>query len=237
VNMIERLSKISDDNRAFLDGRYYEVVKSGGVGERVFVWARNRIYSDFLATCSPAASDSILDVGISDVLNDGANVLERLYPHPEQITACGLGEAPEFQEVFPLVKYRRVKPHQPLPFGDKSFDIATSNAVLEHVGSRDNQARFVKELVRLARRVFITVPHRFFPIEHHTAIPLAHWTNVSFRVACTLAGKKNWARENELILMSSRRLSSLVPPDLPFRIGYTGVRLGPFSSNLFLTIG
>ena len=40
--MIERLSNVSDDNRTFLDGRYYEVVKPGGVGERVFVWARIR---------------------------------------------------------------------------------------------------------------------------------------------------------------------------------------------------
>jgi hypothetical protein len=89
--------------------------------------------------------------------------------------------------------------------------------------------------VRLARRVFITVPHRFFPIEHHTAIPLAHWTKC--RLSSRLrASKSNWAREDELILMSSRRLSSLVPAGLPFHVGYTGVRFGPFSSNLYLTI-
>ena len=31
----------------------------------------------------PSHSDQVLDVGVSDVVNDGANVLERSYPHQE----------------------------------------------------------------------------------------------------------------------------------------------------------
>jgi SAM-dependent methyltransferase len=219
-----------------IDERYYEVTKPGSFGERLMVRARRRIYADFVARCSPKKADTILDVGVSDMLNDGANVLERLYPYPEQITACGLGEAREFQVAFPQTRYRQVQPNAPLPFADKSFDIAISNAVLEHVGSPENQARLVAEMVRVARRVFISVPHRFFPIEHHTAIPLAHWTDTGFRLACTLTGKQKWAREEELILMSSRQLVSLVPRGVSYRIGRTGLLLGPFSSNLYLAI-
>jgi hypothetical protein len=219
-----------------LDDRYYEVVKPGTVARRVFVSARNHIFADFLAACSPTPNESILDVGISDVLNDAANFLERLYPWPQQITACGLGEAHEFQAAFPLVSYRQIKPDEALPFADKSFDLAISNAVLEHAGSREKQVRFVSQMVRVARRAFITVPNRFFPIEHHTLIPLAHWTDGSFRVACALTGKQKWGRADQLILMSSRRLSSLVPPSLPFRVDFTGIRLGPFSSNLYIII-
>ena len=44
----------------------------------------------------PSASDEILDVGVSDVINDGANVLERSYPHQHKITACGLGKEVTF---------------------------------------------------------------------------------------------------------------------------------------------
>jgi hypothetical protein len=220
-----------------LDDRYYEVVKPGSVARRVFVSARNRIYADFLAACSPTPTETILDVGISDVLNDAANFLERLYPCPKQITACGLGEAREFQAAFPLVKYQQIKLDEALPFADESFDLAISNAVLEHAGSREKQVRFVRQMVRVARRVFITAPNRFFPIEHHTLIPLAHWTDASFRIACALAGKQKWCRQDELILMSPRRLVSLVPPGLPSRVGFTGLRLGPFSSNLYLAIG
>src|SRR2546426_6399400 len=117
-----------------VDERYYEVATPGSLSERLLIEARDRIYADFLAACSPRPSDTILDVGVSDVLNDGANMLERLYPHPSQITACGLGEAKEFQSAFAAVCYRQVAPRAPLPFAEKSFDVATSNAVLEHVG-------------------------------------------------------------------------------------------------------
>jgi SAM-dependent methyltransferase len=219
-----------------VDQRYYEVAKPGSLSERLMIRARDRIYADFLATCSPKPAETILDVGVSDVLNDGANVLERLYPNQEQITACGLGEATEFQAAFPRVRYRRVAPGGPLPFANKSFDVATSNAVLEHVGSRENQARFIAEMVRVARRVFISVPHRFFPVEHHTAIPLAHWTDTTWFLACAVTGKQKWSQDKELILMSARHLSSLVPPGSAHQVGYTGLLLGPFSSNLFLAI-
>ena len=219
-----------------VDQRYYEVAKPGSLSERLMIRARDRIYADFLATCSPKPAETILDVGVSDVLNDGANVLERLYPNQEQITACGLGEATEFQAAFLRVRYRRVDTGEPLPFANKSFDVATSNAVLEHVGSRENQARFIAEMVRVARRVFISVPHRFFPVEHHTAIPLAHWTDTTWFLACAVTGKQKWSQDKELILMSARHLSSLVPPGSAHQVGYTGLLLGPFSSNLFLTI-
>ncbi len=45
----------------------------------------------------------------------------------------GLGEATDFQNAFPAVAYGRIAPDQSLPSADKSFAIATSNAVLEHV--------------------------------------------------------------------------------------------------------
>jgi methyltransferase family protein len=219
-----------------VDERYYEVLKPGSFSERLMIRARDRIYVDFLATCSPGPAETVLDVGVSDVLNDGANVLERLYPNQEQITACGLGEATEFQAAFPRVRYRQIAPGEPLPFANKSFDVATSNAVLEHIGSRENQARFIAEMMRVARRVFISVPNRFFPVEHHTAIPLAHWSDKMWLLACTITGKQKWAQDKELILMSARHLSSLVPSGSPYRVGYTGLLLGPFSSNLFLAI-
>ncbi len=87
------------------------------------------------------------------VLTDGANMLERLYPY--QKTACGLGEAKEFQSAFLQVHYRQVVPRAPLPFAEKSFDIATSNAVLEHAGGVEDQRQFVAEMARVIRRTLL----------------------------------------------------------------------------------
>ena len=63
-----------------------------------------------------------------------------------------------------------------LPFADGAFDLGFSNAVVEHVaGGRDGQRRFVHELCRVARRVFVTTPNRWFPLEVHTLLPFVHW--------------------------------------------------------------
>ena len=93
------------------------------------------MYADFLSHTAATATDSILDVGISDVINSGANFLERLYPDRSRITACGLSSAEDFREEFPECRYVQIEPNVHLPFDDGQFDIASSNAVLEHVGS------------------------------------------------------------------------------------------------------
>jgi hypothetical protein len=148
-----------------------------------------------------------------------------LYPPEADISAA------------PLVRYVQIEPNVRLPFGDNTFDIATSNAVLEHVGSLENQSFFLHELCRVARRVFISVPNRFFPVEHHTALPIAHYRNDTFRIACRIAGKSEWAREENLILMTRKRLWQLAAPiGRSVAVGYTGLPLGPFSSNLYLAI-
>lgn len=216
---------------------YYRAVQRESMAERLLVAARDQIFRDFQARMWPSPSDRILDIGVSDVVNAGANFLERCYPHPDKITACGLGEGTEFQIAFPAVGYVRIEPNVRLPFGDGSFDIATSNAVLEHVGSAQNQSFFVSELCRVAARVFISVPNRLFPIEHHTGLPMVHYADGLFQIACRLTGQSQWAREANLILMTRgrlRRIAGLTGRSV--QIGYTGLRLGPFSSNLYLAI-
>ncbi len=219
-----------------VDGKYYQVVAPRSLSERLVIAARDRIFADFMDRCRPAPSDTILDVGVSDVVNDAANVLERAYPYPERITAAGIGAGAEFRTAYPAITYRQIEANQRLPFADKSFDIASANAVLEHVGSRPHQELFVRELTRVARKVFISVPHRYFPVEHHTAIPLLHFWDASFKVACGVLEKSEWTNEENLILMSRRRLFALAAELTNPEIGYTGLRLGPFSSNLYLFV-
>jgi hypothetical protein len=220
-----------------IDHEYYTSVPANSFSERLLVLARDRIYQDFIARMTPNPSDRILDVGVSDVINSGANALERSYPHLRNVTACGLGAGHDFGRAFPDVDYRQIEPNTLLPFANGSFDIAASNAVLEHVGSLDHQFLFVSELCRVARRVFITVPNRFFPVEHHTALPIAHYHQSTFRMACEMTGQSDWAREENLILMTRKRLWRLAAPiNRSTAVGYTGLLMGPFSSNLFLAI-
>jgi ubiquinone/menaquinone biosynthesis C-methylase UbiE len=62
-----------------------------------------------------------------------------------------------------------------LPFADQSFDLVFSNSVIEHVGSRDEQARFAAEIARVGKQYWVQTPNRYFPIEHHLWTPFVHW--------------------------------------------------------------
>lgn len=219
---------------ATVDDKYYQVAGPGSLAERLVTRARDNIFTDFMRLVVPRPDFAILDVGVSDVVGEAANVLERKYPYPDRITAVGLGEARAFRAAFPQIAYRQIEPGQPLPFGDASFDVVTSNAVLEHVGSPAAQAALIAEMTRVGRSIFISVPHRMFPVEHHTAIPVLHWLDATFAPACKLLGKQEWADPANLILMTTDRLSSLRPASREASIGMTGIHLGPFSSNLYM---
>jgi len=214
------------------DGKYYKVARPRSIAEGLVIRARDQIYKDFIRVCRPRREDTILDVGISDIAGHSANFLERLYPYRNQITAVGLGTAEGFQMDFPEVRYLQIAPNARLPFDDGEFAIATSNAVLEHVGTLDNQIKFVAELSRVSQKVFISVPNRFFPIEHHTAIPILHYLDTSFALACKVTNKTEWMDSSNLILMSKSRLRALWPPQSNVQIALTGIYLGPFSSNI-----
>lgn len=217
-----------------MDERYYQVVEQDSLAQKLAVAARRRIYQTFLKFCQPQPNSRILDIGVSDTPHDIANIFERSYPHLENVTAVGLGEGMHFRRDYPPIAYHQVAPDQRLPFTDKAFDIVLSNAVLEHTGSVEKQRHFVAEHLRLGRQIFITVPNRYFPVEHHTAIPLMHYSNTTFTFACRLLGKSEWIDSERLILMTKDRLRALVPPGADYRIGTTGFNLGTFSSNLYL---
>ena len=90
------------------DGQYYEVATPGSLSEKLVAVARDRIYADFLRLCEPDASDTILDVGVSDVVGDAANVIERRYSVQNKITAVGLGPGDAFKVSFPKIHYRQM---------------------------------------------------------------------------------------------------------------------------------
>lgn len=59
--------------------------------------------------------------------------------------------------------------------GDRSFHIAHSNSVLEHVGDWGRMRKFAKELKRISEKWFIQTPNYWFPIEPHCMVPLFQW--------------------------------------------------------------
>lgn len=65
-----------------------------------------------------------------------------------------------------------------LPFSDKTFDLAFSNSVIEHVGSKGNQAKFAEEMTRVGKKIYCQTPCRLFPVDPHLTTPFLHWLPV-----------------------------------------------------------
>jgi hypothetical protein len=70
-----------------------------------------------------------------------------------------------------------------LPFRDDAFDIVFSNSVIEHVGDRESQRRFAREVMRVGRAWWVQTPNRWFPVEQHLLTPLIHWLPNSWQRA------------------------------------------------------
>ena len=160
---------------------YDEIAPPRSIGERLAIAARDRIYDDMIRHCRPGRDDAILDVGVSDVVTDAANMMERKYPYPERITAVGLGDGQAFRAAYPKVVYRRIKANRPLPFADKAFDVPSPTRCLIMSAAAPTRRHSCANSRRVANRVFISVPNRYFPVEHHTMIPLLHFWRGSFR--------------------------------------------------------
>jgi SAM-dependent methyltransferase len=215
------------------DSVYYRDGLSVPLAERLLRLARTRMYELFVDQMRPGPETTILDVGISDEENDASNFLEKLYPHRRMITAAGLGDGQQVRKHFPEISFVRITEDERLPFPDKSFDIVYSNAVLEHVGDAARRQRFLAELERVGRRVFVAVPNGWFPIEHHTALPFIHYVPSLFRAIVRRTDMKFWAQPENLDFLSARELRRAWPRG-DARVLWGGIPLGPFSSNLVL---
>jgi hypothetical protein len=205
---------------------------------RVAVRARRRMYDRFLAVTGVRPDETLLDVGTtSDQTYEGSNYLEAWYPHKRSITAVGLDDAAFLERLYPGVTFRRIEAGA-LPFADGSFDVVHSSAVLEHVGSDEQQRRFVGELARVARRaVFVTTPNRWFPIEVHTQFPLLHWLPKS-AYRRLLAGTRHsfFSREENLNLLGRGDVLRLARAIAGWTAAVEPLRLFGWPSNLMLTL-
>ena len=113
-----------------------------------------------------------------------------------------------------------------LPYDDKSFDWAFSNAVLEQVGDFEKQRRFAAEIQRVARvGYFLSTPNRAFFLDSHTYLPFYHRLPASAQrivVHVSLGLMKHWEPLN---LVTAKQLQRLFP-------GARVEKVGPFGLNL-----
>jgi len=154
--------------------------------------------------------DTILDVGVANTeYSPVANFFIKNYPFRDNITALGIGDLLKFRKTYPdisTVSYDG----KIFPFSDDQFDIAYSNAVIEHVGPFEAQEMFLKEIVRVSKRGMITTPNKHFPIEVHTKVPFVHWMRKDKFEAILRIIRKDWAAGDYMFLLAESDLKLLI---------------------------
>ncbi len=118
----------------------------------------------FRSAFPPCSYRTVLDVGgtpqIWDML-DGSYEVTLLNADPRELKS---------------ERYKRViGDGRNLQFPDKSFDLAFSNSVIEHVGNWDDMQRFASELRRVGKSFYCQTPNKWFPVEPHLGTLFLHW--------------------------------------------------------------
>jgi len=189
---------------------------------------KNRVhkFQFFMDRFNPGIEDKILDIGANDIeYSENDNMLEKLYPYKKNILVLGLHKYEEFSKRYKDIRTVTYDGNI-FPFEDKSFDFGWSNAVLEHVGDVDRQVLFIKEMVRTCKRVFLTTPNRFFPVEVHTRIPLLHYLPKRIFDRILVAIGQKWASGDYMYLLSRKKLVGILEE--------AGVKSYTIKSNRFM---
>jgi hypothetical protein len=158
------------------------------------------IFKDFVM---PTENPSVLDVGATsnEILPD-SNMFEKLYKYPDKLTAATIEDAKTLRKFYPAINVVKVKPIKEgikLPFKNKQFDIVVSWATLEHVGSYRDQEYFLNELLRVGKKIFVTIPYRGCIYEPHSGFFFLHWLPLwIFRKICKFTGREFWSYESYL---------------------------------------
>ncbi len=174
----------------------------------------------------------ILDLGATpDETRDDSNFFEKYYPWKERITIASIEDCSHIAEKYGCARFVENFSKQRLPFEDKEFDILFCSAVIEHVGTREDQRFFLQECLRVSKRVFITTPNRWFPIEMHSGMPLLHWLPWTIFQKCVLPIRGGfWADINHLNLLRKNDVLKILGNKV--RIDY--IRTLGFKSNLII---
>jgi SAM-dependent methyltransferase len=169
---------------------------------------RERRYELFMRECAVEPGDRILDVGAGDggalARFNKTNPIVAVDLHPQKVEGTYLEAANVTASTADGTA---------LPYEDKSFPVAFSNSVIEHVPKHLQQA-FAGEIARVADRYYVQTPNRWFPIEPHYQMPLFHflplfarkWLNRHFTIGWRKKG--HW---EDVELLSGRDLRRLFP--------------------------
>jgi SAM-dependent methyltransferase len=112
-------------------------------------------------------SDRVLDVGCGK----GARSIAA-FNSENEIVGVDLLEEDELEIEQPNFSYLKRDAADLHGIADKSFDVAISFGMLEHIRPRERLVAVIRETQRVARRYCFLVPHKYAFVETHFQLPL-----------------------------------------------------------------
>jgi len=197
--------------------------KYNALSQYVFIRFRRRRMKQFFSLIAPAQADRVVDIGGS--VHTWNSESENHAPF--SVTLVNKLQYEDFAgDRFHSIEADATA----LPFPDKTFDIAFSNSVIEHLGTWEKQQAFASEARRVAANLWIQTPARSFPIEAHLLAPYIQYLpkSLQHRIArWTPRGLLNPGVVHEIIdevrLLTYREVASLFPDCLILRERFFGL--------------
>jgi SAM-dependent methyltransferase len=191
---------------------------------------RRKIFDAFMRECHPGPDDRVADFGVSGNRDHPVHYFfETLYPYTNRLTAIGRAaeDARWYPQQFPGLQFIEADLRQ-IPVPDNFFAAGICNAVVEHAGTREQQAALVREVCRVCRRVLFTTPNKAFPVELHTFLPLIHWLpDPTWRATLRALGQRTFAEVEELNPLGAADFLALFPRDRDTRLLRMGLPIVP----------
>jgi len=190
--------------------------------------SREKKYKELLTLLDLKEDTSVLDIGVTNrEFSPVDNYFEKRYPYPKNITILSIQELTEFSNRYPEISTVYYKGGV-FPFNDQSFSAVICNAVIEHVGSRNNQILFINEMLRVGKKVYFSTPAKEFPIEMHTNYLFIHWLPKQLFNYITYFIGKSWASGDEMNLLSKKSLQQIIAASNADKSQIITHRIGPF---------
>ena len=173
---------------------------------------RQKIHKIFLNHSGYNINSTLLDIGTSNTADINHNIILQKTVDNKNIFALSNTALDKIKNKYKNIKKFYNADGRNTKLESDSFDIVYSSATLEHVGSFENQIKFVKEAYRLSNKItFITTPNRFYPIDFHTKLPFIHWFPKKFhRLLLNLLGLSFYAKESNLNLLDIKTIKKIL---------------------------
>jgi ubiquinone/menaquinone biosynthesis C-methylase UbiE len=203
----------------------------------ILYYARSNIYKAFVENIKFNKKTKVLDVGTTPLTHKHENFFIHKYPYKQMITCLSNQKLNALKKILPKIKLLRGDARK-IKIKNNKFDLVYSNATIEHVGKFKNQIKFIKEALRVSKKiVFISTPNKYFPIELHTFLPLIHFLPQKYyRFILRKLGLNFFAEEKNLNLLSANNIKNICKILKIKKFKIIKLKFLLFTSNLILII-